>query len=345
MRHAPILMTVVLTSCVSCVTVDTSFKDPWHAKDAEAGIVEKSVEIGGATVRYAEGPANGPPLVLLHAQHMEWFSYSRVLPELSKSFRVFAVSYQGHGKSTGPADTMNAEHIGDILGQFIEQVVGEPAFVTGNSSGALLAAWLGANRPQWVKAVLLEDPPLFTAEFPRSKKTVAYRTFTTCHAFLEDGQSDDFLLYWLEANRNFVIKRAGEQGLTLMVESIKAYRAANPGERVEINFLPDTMRLLVRGLDVYDPHFGDAFFDGRWNVGFDHAEALARIEAPTLLLHANFAYHDDGTLDGALDQTDADRVMSVLKKGTYLRIDAPHTVHIDKPEDFIRITRHFFLGT
>jgi hypothetical protein len=28
--------------------------------------------------------------------------------------------------------------------------------------------WLAANKAEWVRAVLLEDPPLFTAEYPRS---------------------------------------------------------------------------------------------------------------------------------------------------------------------------------
>lgn len=346
-RLLRVLVALVMGSAVNaCVSVDTGYRDPWHAAVADAGIVEKTMTVGDATLRYAEGPVNGPPLLLLHAQHMDWFSYSRVLPELSRSFHVFAVSYHGHGTSTAPAEAMNAARIGADLARFIETAIGGPTFISGNSSGALLTTWLAANRPALVKAILLEDPPLFTAEFPRSKKTVAYRTFTTCHEFLlDDDNGGDFLLYWLKANKQFVIKRAGEQGLALIVDSIERYRAANPGARVEMNFLPDTLRLFIRGLDVYDPHFGDAFFDGRWNVGFDHAAALQRIEAPALLLHARFEYLDDGTLNGALDQADADRAMSLLRRGTYVRIDAAHTVHIDKPDDFIRILKRFFLET
>lgn len=335
---------LVVGLLTGCFEVDPRFRDPWHETVAKAGIVEKTIQVGDATLRYAEGPPNGPPLLLLHAQHMDWFSYSRVLPELSRSFHVFAVSYHGHGGSTAPADQMDAAHIGSDLAKFIETVIGEPAFVTGNSSGGLLTVWLAANRPDLVRATLLEDPPLFTAEFPRSQQTVAFHTFTTCHNFLTEDHGDDFLLFWLETNRNFVIKRAGEQGLTALVDGIKKYRAANPGERVELSPLPDIMRLFVRGLDVYDPHFGDAFFDGRWNAGFDHAEALARVQAPTLLLHANFSYQADGTLDGAIDQADAERVLSLLRDGTYEKLDAQHTVHLDKPADFIRITKRFFLG-
>lgn len=339
--------TLSLLLCLAgsgCLRVDTKYRDPWHETVAAAGIVEKTFERGDVKLTYAEGPANGPPLVLLHAQHLDWFSYSRVLPELSKTFRVFAVSYHGHGASRSPAERLDAAHIGEDLAAFIETVIGEPVFVTGNSSGGLLATWLAANRPQWVRAVLLEDPPLFSAEFPRVKQTIAFRSFTTCHSFLEDGASTDFLLFWLEANRNFVIKRAGEEGLEALRAGIADYRAANPGARLELNVLPDITRMLMRGLDVYDPRFGDRFFDGTWNAGFDHADALSRIEAPTLLLHAHFATLEDGTLDGAMDQADADRVRSLLKKGTYEKLDAQHTVHLDKPADFIRLTRTFFEG-
>lgn len=68
-----------------------SHRDPWHSTLVEAGIVEKRVQVGDVTLTYAEGPANGPPLLLLHAQHMDWYSYSRVLPELAESFQVLSL--------------------------------------------------------------------------------------------------------------------------------------------------------------------------------------------------------------------------------------------------------------
>jgi Predicted hydrolases or acyltransferases (alpha/beta hydrolase superfamily) len=329
---------------VGCAPLDTSYKDPWHEKIAKAGIVEKNVDLGPVTLNYAEGPNNGPALLLLHAQHMDWYSYSRVLPELSKSFHVFAVTYHGHGKTKAPADYMDATHIGNDLATFIETVIKEPAYVTGNSSGGLLTTWLAANKPELVKAILLEDPPLFTAEYPRSKTTVAYRTFTTAHEYLQ-GSNSDFLIYWLNANKDFIKKHAGPDSLPMLISSIEKYRAANPGKPVELNFLPDILRLFIRDIDQYDPHFGDAFYDGRWNADFDHAEALKRITCPVMLLHANFETLADGTLNGAMNQEDADRAASLIANCTYVRIDAQHTVHIDKPEEFIKLAKSFFLGT
>ena len=53
-------------------------------------------------------------------------------------------------------------------------------------------AWLAANRPDLVRAIVLEDPPLFAAEYPRIKTTIPYRSFATCTDAVRDGV-DDFL--------------------------------------------------------------------------------------------------------------------------------------------------------
>lgn len=99
---------------------------------------------------------------------------------------------------------------------------------------------------------------------------------------------------------------------------------------------------MIRGLSLNDPHFGAHFYEGTWNAGFDHAEALQRIKCPALLLHANFTIQADGTLYGAMDQAEADRVVALIPGARYLRIDAEHVTHLDKPEAFTRIVEDFF---
>jgi pimeloyl-ACP methyl ester carboxylesterase len=295
-------------------------------------------------LRFAEGPTAGPALILLHAQLMDWFDYSRVLPELSKYFHVFAVDYNGHGKTTAPASTMNANSIGNALAAFMEAEVSEPAFISGNSSGGLLTVWLAANKPKLVRAIVLEDPPLFSAEYPRVKRTIAYRSFTTCYNYLAGERTEDFLAYWIESNSAFIAKNAGKQAAPRLISAIKAYRKARPGEAVELRFLPDMMRMFIRGMSEFDPAFGSAFYTGEWNRDFDHAAALARIQCPVLLLQADFEILPDGTLNGAMDQGDIQKAMSLLPNATYQKIKAGHVIHLDKPLEYSKIIRGFFLG-
>ncbi|MCL2300209.1 MAG: alpha/beta hydrolase [Firmicutes bacterium] len=336
---------VVLVLGIAALVLVRQFKtftDPYHEKVAAAGFEEKQAQIGGVSFNYAEGPDNGPALLLLHAQHMGWFSFSRVLPELSRDFHVFAVDYHGHGKTSAPPESMNANQIGANLAAFIETVIGGPVFVSGNSSGGVLTAWLAANRPELVKAIVLEDPALFSSEYPRLLDTIADRSFAICSDYLESGEND-FLLYWIEGCRAFFKKQLGFNAAPLLTATVNAYKNSNPGKPVELAFLPPTIRLMMRGMGLYDPQFGAAFHEGRWNEGFDHAEALAKIQCPALLLHANFETLEDGTFYGAMDQSEADRAVALIPGAKYMRIDSDHVIHLAQPENFVRILREFFL--
>lgn len=236
---------------------------------------------------------------------------------------------------------MNANAIGNVLAGFMEKEIRQPAFVSGNSSGGLLTVWLAANSLNWSGPS--GRPPLFSAEYPRVKQTIAYRSFVSCHKYLSSGTKDDFLTYWIRSSSAFIEKQAGKKATPRLLSMIKTYRETNPGKPVELRFLPPMLRMFFRGMSQFDPHFGDAFYTGEWNKGFDHGAALAKIKCPALLIQANFEIRPDGILDGAMDKRDAEKAMSLLKNGTYKKIDASHVVHLDKPEAFIEIMNGFFL--
>ncbi len=337
--------TLALAALAVAGRIIAGYEDPWKARVAAAGFGTKTARIGDVHLSYTEGPDNGPPLVLLHAQHMDWFSYSRVLPALAKRFHVFAVDYPGHGTTVVPEGyPMTANRIGADLAAFLVEVaVGEASYVSGNSSGGLLATWLGANRPDLVRALLLEDPPLFSAEFPRIRTTIADRSFSTCSDAVRDD-IDDFLLYWIHSNRAFFTSNVAPGTAFVLTQLVKVCRAAHPGQPVDIGLLPnDTVRLFLRGMDQYDPRFGVAFHDGSWNADFDHAGALAKIACPALLVHASFSVLPDGTLNGAMTQEDADKAISRLADGSYRKVDATHVVHLADPGLYVDLVDDFFL--
>ncbi|MHA2079222.1 MAG: alpha/beta fold hydrolase, partial [Candidatus Thorarchaeota archaeon] len=116
------------------------------------------------------GPENGVPLVLIPAQGADWTNYEKVLPLLSKNYHVFSLDIRGHGKSDWATGDYTFNSIGRDMTAFLEMVVKRPAFVSGNSSGGLIALWLAANRPDLVMGIILEDPPLFSADWPRIKE-------------------------------------------------------------------------------------------------------------------------------------------------------------------------------
>ena len=341
---AGFILLVLIILFVILIIYIRSYKNPFDKKLAEAGIVEKTAQVGDIMFNYAEGPDNGPALVLLHAQLLDWYTYSETLPELAKHFHVFAVDYPGHGKTTYPDGyQMTANNIGAGLAAFIEDVIGDKVYITGNSSGGLLTVWLAANRPDLVKAAVLEDPPLFSAEYPGIKNTIAYKSFTTSNKALSEGYNDDFLMYWLSESKEFFKNRYGSLAEPMIEFAVKNYRHANPGEPVEIAFVPSVVKEMIRGLGYYDPRFGNAFYEGTWNTGFDHEQALADIKCPVLLLHANYEIMEDGTLNGALSDEQAQKAMALLPDGEYIQVDSTHVINIEHPDIFAKFIMEFFL--
>lgn len=336
-----VLVLLVAGGLITLKTVINRYVDPGQKRVETAGYHEKSVQIGQANISYVEGPDNGPPLLLLHAQHMDWYSYNLVLPELARHYHVFDVDYPGHGKTTVPDDyPMTADRIGADLGTFIETVIKAPSYVTGNSSGGLLSTWLAANRPGLVRAVVLEDPPLFSSEYPRIEQTIAYRSFRTSAQAVRDKPAD-FLLYWIESNKGFFDKNVGKGSAFALRQAITSYRKGNPGAPLEVGLIKnDTVRQFLRGMNEYDPRFGKAFYDGTWDA--NQAEELRKITCPVLLLHANTEIMADGTLNGAMSQDEADRAMSLLQHGTYRRVDSTHVIHLAEPEQFTSILEGYF---
>ena len=60
---------------------------------------EQPFDTGRVTINYAEGPASGPPLVLLHGIISRWQYFLPIIPNLSIRWHIYALDFRGHGKS------------------------------------------------------------------------------------------------------------------------------------------------------------------------------------------------------------------------------------------------------
>ena len=205
-----------------------------------------------------------------------------------------------------------------------------------------MTVWLAVNHPELVKAVVLEDPPLFSSKYPAVKDTIAYKSFTTSQKAVEDG-AQDFLLYWVQKSTRFFENYTGPGVQKLAELMCRYYRFINPDKPLELAFLPATIQEILRGLNEYDPRFGAAFYDGTWNEGFDHAEALTQIGCPVLLLQAEFSYLEDGTLNGAMSEKMAQKAVSLIPNCQFRTVDCSHVINLEIPNEFAQILEDFFL--
>lgn len=308
-----------------------SFSWRW-SKVERAGYAEKQVTVNGTVLNYGEGPASGrTPLLLIHGQGSDWKTYAPVLVELAKTYHVYAVDVPGHGRSGRLSEGYAAVALGADLTAFIEQVIGEPAVVSGHSSGGQLAAWLAANAPEQVSAVMLEDPPMFTTLLRRAQRTWNWNDLATaCHTFLASGGTDFVAHYW---KGQYMWKYFGNSAEFLRQQGL-AQRAKHPAEPLRLWWWPAND--FFRSLEGYDPRFGDAFYTGAWDTGFDHEATLRGIHQPTIFVHTKVSY-DGEILRGATDDEDAARIAALLPNGELVKSQTGHGFHTEDPDHFVRL--------
>lgn len=306
-----------------------------------AGFTEKTATVDGAALNYVEGPDNGPPLLLIHGQMVDWTTYMRVLPKLAQHFHVHAVDCYGHGRSDRVPERYSNVAMGRDLAEFLRTVIAEPAVISGNSSGGLLGIQIAQEAPDLVRALILEDPPLFSSLHPRFPRTIGHDLPRLAHEFLASEETD-FPSYYV-AHSAF-LELFGDLA-PKMIRSALAQRADQPPRPIHWWYMPPALNEMFRVLDQYDPLFGDAFYTGAWHDGFDHAEALAALSVPTVLMHANWQMNEAGTtLLGAMDDHDAARARDLIDGVDFRRVDAGHSVHFEKPRIFLDIVREAASG-
>jgi len=122
------------------------------------------IEHDGVTLHVAEdGNPDGPAVVFLHGITSCTDTWDWALPDLVATHRVLRLDFRGHGDSSRKPDTYSfANCVADAIAA-LEAVAGGPTVLVGHSLGGGTAAAIAQQRPDLVKAVLLEDPAIMSA--------------------------------------------------------------------------------------------------------------------------------------------------------------------------------------
>lgn len=305
------------------------------AKTVKAGFTEKQATLpGGAVLHYAEGPANGTALLLVHGQTGAWQDYQKVLPALSRHWHVFAVDCYGHGGSSHDAALYSIKANGDDLVWFVQHIIGKHTVVSGHSSGGLLAAYVAANGGELVTGAVLEDPPVFSTERGFFETSFAYMdTYAVLHDYLTAAPGECWEAYYLRHclwGRLFMPK-----AMPGLANYAQKYHDRHPGKPVQFFFLPPSLNAMFLFWPQYDLAFGERFYDYTWHSGIAHEELLAQISVPTVFLHAKDQYTADGILMAASADGQARRAVELLAQGTLIELQSNHDIHRTHPKVFL----------
>lgn len=112
---------------------------------------------GGHAIAFHEaGPADGPPVLLLHGLASDAETWDKAIaPLAARGLRVLAVDLLGHGQSDKPAGSYLLSEFADSLGRFMDALGLGAATLCGHSFGGAIALYFGAQYPQRVDRLVL----------------------------------------------------------------------------------------------------------------------------------------------------------------------------------------------
>lgn len=113
----------------------------------------KYIEVSGRRIYYEEY-GEGKPILMLHGGPGSIANFSKVIPELSKSYRVIAMDAPGQGHSERASD-VSYQLLAENASAFIDKLGIKKCYVVGWSDGACTGLLLAVNRPEVISKLFV----------------------------------------------------------------------------------------------------------------------------------------------------------------------------------------------
>jgi pimeloyl-ACP methyl ester carboxylesterase len=113
----------------------------------------RRVSVNGMQMYY-EVSGQGDPIVVLHGAYMNIPSMGAIIPMLAKTHRVYAVEFQGHGRTADIDRPITYPNLADDVAAFMDAVGLAKADVFGYSMGAATGLQLAIRHPAKVNKLV-----------------------------------------------------------------------------------------------------------------------------------------------------------------------------------------------
>src|SRR5262245_23866678 len=115
--------------------------------------VSGRVAVNGMQMYY-EVSGEGQPLVVLHGAYMNIPSMGAIIPRLAERHKVYALEFQGHGRTTDINRPITYPNLADDVAAFMDAVGLKKADVFGYSMGAVAGLQLAIRHPEKVNKLV-----------------------------------------------------------------------------------------------------------------------------------------------------------------------------------------------
>ncbi len=269
--------------------------------------LERTAKVNGITLHYLDwGPADAPPVVLLHGITGHARGWDHLAARLVPGRRMLALDQRGHGDSDpAPDDDYRVGTMADDVAAFVGSLRIDRLALLGHSMGGRIAIKYAADHAARLERLVIVDigPDINLAGLERVRDMMAQSP--------ERIESEDWAVEY--------IRRANPlQDLDMLRERV----------RHGLKRLPDG-ELTWK----YAKGLRDMMREGRRDA-VDLWEPLPRIPCPTLVVR--------GAESDILSAEVAKKMTERLPDGRVVEIaGAGHTVPADRPEEFVRQIRAF----
>ena len=273
--------------------------------------IERTAKVNGIRLHYLDwgldrGPANAPPVVLLHGITGHARVWDHLAERLAPRHRVLALDQRGHGDSDpAPDDDYRVGTMADDVAAFVGSLRLDRFALLGHSMGGRIAIKYAADHAARLERLVIVDigPDINLAGLQRVRDMMANAP--------ERIESEEWAVEY--------IRRANPlQDVDMLRERVRhGLRRAPDGELTW----------------KYAKGLRDMMREGRRDA-VDLWEPLPRIPCPTLIVR--------GAESDILSAEVAKKMAERLPDGRVVEIaGAGHTVPADRPEEFVRQIRAF----
>lgn len=141
----------------SCQPQEKEGQPGTASKDTVASLNIKA-ESGYADVNgmkmYYEVSGKGDPIIVLHGAYMNIPSMGEIIPRLAKTHKVYALEFQGHGRTNDIDRPITYQNLADDVAAFMDAVGLQKADVFGYSVGAITGLQLAIRHPEKINKLI-----------------------------------------------------------------------------------------------------------------------------------------------------------------------------------------------
>jgi pimeloyl-ACP methyl ester carboxylesterase len=162
----------------------------------------------GYQVYYVQAGKNPdkPPILLVHGFGASTDHWKKNVAGLQAEFEVWAIDLLGFGRSTKADAQYSADLWSNQLHDFIEQVIGRPVVIAGNSIGGYTALATNALFPGQTRGAILINPVGSFSDAPTQEPTALQKAMGSTMKFMLNQDWVSWLIFKSVQNKSYIRK-------------------------------------------------------------------------------------------------------------------------------------------